>query len=376
MSIILGFIIVSEMCERSNKESFFKRRIILKKMKIKQFRTILKEKRLQAALFITPDPNLVYFTQVNPSFGLLYVTPQEAQFHVSKLDQRTCSRELKTIFLEKGWEKKLAQKKVKRIGINKEHLTLALADKIKKIFPKAKLVDVSPELKKLRADKTPEEIKKIRKAAKITSTVFSHLLIQLKKKKLKTEQDVAQFIHEECFYAGADLAFPTIVASAKNSAIPHHQTSLSKLQRGFLLLDFGAKYENYCSDMSRTLFLGQPTKEEKEKYQMLLQVQEKTIEFCRHKPSLYAAERFSRKELGKYVSYFVHSLGHGVGTEIHEEPYSRKRGLLPQNSIFTIEPGIYFPHKFGIRIEDTLFWNGKKIEILTKAPKELIVLPW
>ena len=223
--------------------------------------------------------------------------------------------------------------------------------------------------------KTPEEIAKITRACAITTQAFNALVREFSLNKFKTEQDVAFFLEKFIRERGAELAFPTIVASGKNSATPHHVTSSAKLTKGFLQLDLGACYKNYCSDMSRSLYIGKPSSAEKAHYQLLRQAQEKMVGEIAINKSFAELEKISRKSLGKYSSYFIHSLGHGVGVEIHEAPVFSKEAkqTIKPNHIFTIEPGIYFPRKYGIRIEDTILFNGKA-KILTAAPKELIFL--
>ncbi|MBI2582194.1 M24 family metallopeptidase, partial [Candidatus Woesearchaeota archaeon] len=173
----------------------------------------------------------------------------------------------------------------------------------------------------------------------------------------------------------AELAFPTIVGSGKNSAVPHHVTSSAKLQQGFLQLDFGAAYKNYCSDMSRVLYIGKPSKTEKDHYNILHLAQTEPIKAVTLNKPFTELDKISRKHLGKFSSYFIHSLGHGVGVEIHESPSFSEdaKQTIKQNHVFTIEPGIYFPGKYGIRIEDTLLFDGRA-KILTTSPKELITL--
>ena len=187
---------------------------------------------------------------------------------------------------------------------------------------------------------------------------------------------MAFFLEKEIKNRGADLAFPTIVGTGKNSSIPHHITSTVKLQKGFLQLDFGAKWQNYCSDMSRVLYLGKPIEEELKMYKLLLEVQEKAIGEVKNNKLYKEIDTDVRKHLGKYNKYFIHGLGHGVGIDIHEAPvYSKAK--IEKGHIFTIEPGIYLPNRYGLRIEDTLHFDGIKTTNLTNsASKDLKRIPW
>ena len=344
-------------------------------MKLKQFQSFLQKEEIDLAFLIHPDPNITYFTQMKPSFAFLLITPTTASLSLSKLDKSPSIKGISVLPLQKDWDKKKADSKIKKIGVNKSSISLSHVEKLQKMYPHAKLVDISSSLNELRSQKTPEEIAKITRACAITTQAFNALVREFSLNKFKTEQDVAFFLEKFIRERGAELAFPTIVASGKNSATPHHVTSSAKLTKGFLQLDLGACYKNYCSDMSRSLYIGKPSSAEKAHYQLLRQAQEKMVGEIVINKSFAELEKISRKSLGKYSSYFIHSLGHGVGVEIHEAPVFSKEAkqTIKPNHIFTIEPGIYFPRKYGIRIEDTLLFNGKA-KILTTAPKELISL--
>ena len=344
-------------------------------MKLKQFQSFLQKEGIDLVFLIHPDPNITYFAQMKPSFAFLLITPTTAFLSLSKLDKSPSTNEISVLPLQKDWDKKKADSKIKKIGVNKSSISLSHVEKLQKMYPHAKLVDISSSLNELRSQKTPEEIAKITRACAITTQAFNALVREFSLNKFKTEQDVAFFLEKFIRERGAELAFPTIVASGKNSATPHHVTSSAKLTKGFLQLDLGACYKNYCSDMSRSLYIGKPSSAEKAHYRLLHQVQTKIMEKVAINKSFAELEKISRKSLGKYSSYFIHSLGHGVGVEIHEAPVFSKEAkqTIKPNHIFTIEPGIYFPRKYGIRIEDTLLFNGKA-KILTTAPKELISL--
>jgi Xaa-Pro aminopeptidase len=341
-------------------------------MKLKQFQKYLKEHNINLAFLVHPDSNITYFTQMKPSYAHLIITPRSAELNLTKLDKLSKLKDISVNNLKKDWDKK-KNKNIKKIGINKATLTTAFHEKLKKIFPKAKLIDISKQLNLLRSQKTEVEIKKIDKACQITTDAFNQLINQFSPKRFKTELDVAFFLEKHMKEQNADLAFPTIVASSKNSAVPHHQTSTSRLRKGFLQLDFGACYQNYCADMSRVLHLGTIGNKEKKHFQLLLNSQTSTIKETSLNKRYKDLDKYSRKLLGKYSKYFIHSLGHGVGIDVHEQPSFTPMAKIEQNHVFTIEPGIYFPGKYGLRIEDTLTFN-KRTKILTTAPKELSIL--
>ncbi len=344
-------------------------------MKLSAFQEYLRRQHLGGAFFVHPDPTLLYFTQQPLSYGLLLVTPRDASLYITKLDQPRNSLGIMVKPLVKDWSKQLSSLKPKVMGINKTSLTVSWLEKLKKIWPTARFVDVSETLQELRQQKTPEEIQKITTACTLTTNSFTALLKELPKRTLHTEQDVALFLEKHVVQQGGEWAFPPIVAMGKNAAVPHHATSTQLLKRGFLLLDFGAKYQNYCADMTRVVFLGTPTAEEKKYYQLLLDAQQGASAAVQEDTSFHQLETIARKKLGKYAKNFTHSLGHGIGIEVHEAPvFSDKKQNVRRKVVFTIEPGIYFPGKFGLRIEDTLLFDGKT-RILTKATKELVVVP-
>ena len=346
-------------------------------MKLQEFQTYLKNNRIDLALFVHPDPTITYFTQVKPSYAYLLISPKTAELYLTSLDHFPTIKSITVKRLTKKWKAQTAKRKVKTLAVHKECISLASSERLKKLWPNAKLVDVTEPLARLRQHKTPEELRNIALACHVTSRAFTALIQELPRKTLNTEQDVALFLEKYIRQHGGEVAFPTIAAVGKNAATPHHITSIQKLHRGFLVVDFGAQYKNYCADMTRVIFLGTPTAQEKELYTLLLQAQENALLAVKKGKTFLSLDTISRKTLGKYEKYFTHSLGHGIGLEVHEAPlFSDNTQTVQPNVVFTIEPGIYLPQKLGLRIEDTLYFDGKKTKILTTASKELKIIPW
>lgn len=343
-------------------------------MKLGLFQHYLHQNHIPLAILTDEDKNLIYFTQMKPSYAILQVTPKKATLYLTKLDQPPKISGIAVKSLTKNWSAQTS--KTHKIGINKKAVTVASAERMKKLFPKAEFVDISAKLEELREEKTASELAKIRKAGDLTSAAFAALLKEFPKKTLHTEQDVAIFLEKEIRQRGGDIAFPTIAAMAEHAATPHHVTSVSPIKRGFLVLDFGASFQYYCADMTRTIFLGTPTKKEKELYHLLLASQQAATDTVAKGLVFSELDKTARQKLGKYSQYFIHSLGHGIGIEVHEgSQYRDKKGKVKNKVVFTIEPGIYIPGKVGMRIEDTLLFD-EKAQILTKATKELVCIPW
>ncbi|NQV08788.1 M24 family metallopeptidase [Candidatus Woesearchaeota archaeon] len=217
--------------------------------------------------------------------------------------------------------------------------------------------------------KSKREIAFIQRACNITDGIFKELI---KNFRFKTEKDVAKFIRKKIKENKCRMAFRPIVASGKNASNPHHKPTDKKLT-GFIIIDFGVKYKGYCSDMSRTIFVGTPTKEHLKLYKLVLEVQRDSIKKIRKGVKCDELHEYSIKSFGNHKKYFIHALGHGLGKKIHENPsIGKKKGhIFENNMVFTVEPGIYIKNRFGIRIEDTLLLN-KTTKLLTKSRKDLL----
>ena len=268
----------------------------------------------------------------------------------------------------------LKEEGLKKLGIVYDEVTLSEYKNYKSL--KVRLFDASDILKSLRSVKTENEISNIKKACEITEKAFYKTI-----KKLKvgvTETEIKTLLENEYFAMGADgLAFDTIVAFGKNSAVPHHVSGSTKLKENdVVLVDTGCRYNGYCSDYTRTLIFGEPTEEFISAYNAVKDTNELSEEFIKLNVKASDADGFARENLSElgYEEYFTHSLGHGLGLEIHESPYLSKRDSTPlkENMVFTVEPGVYFKGKFGIRIEDTVIIQNGKVKRLFSDKKELL----
>jgi Xaa-Pro aminopeptidase len=230
----------------------------------------------------------------------------------------------------------------------------------------------------MRIIKDKNEIDMIREAARIADMAFKSVLGILRPG--VTERDVAAELEYFIKRNGADdKSFETIVASGSRSALPHWVASEKKIQAGdTITIDFGAVYKGYCSDMTRTVFLGNPGEEMRKVYGIVLDAQKKALENVFEGLTGKEIDGIARDFITKsgYGEYFGHGLGHGVGLEVHEEPRLSPRSdtIMENGMAVTVEPGIYLPGKAGVRIEDLVVINGNKPEILTSSDKALTVL--
>ncbi|MBB5779730.1 M24 family metallopeptidase [Nonomuraea jabiensis] len=240
------------------------------------------------------------------------------------------------------------------------------------------LVPLEPVVELLRAVKDDGELELLRTACEITDQAFADISGKIVPG--ITERDLARLLDNRMTELGADKpAFDTIVAAGENGAIPHHAPSGRRLRTGDLVtVDFGARYQGYHADMTRTVCLGPPTDWQREIYDLVAEAQRAG----RHALApgagareVDAAARTVIEDAG-YGSRFRHGLGHGVGLEIHEEPFlgPSRTGRLEDRVPITVEPGVYLPGRGGVRIEDTLVTREGGPELFTKTTKELLVL--
>ena len=224
--------------------------------------------------------------------------------------------------------------------------------------------------------KDEEEIENISKACEITDNCFKHLLDFIKVG--QTEKEIALEIERYFKTHGAEeLAFDTIVASGKNSSKPHAVPTDKKIELGDpITIDFGCKYNGYCSDMTRTVFVGYVPEEIRPVYDLVLKNQLQTLEEYHEGANIKMLSKMVENDFKLHDYSFIHALGHGVGLDIHEAPIisGRNDSTLKENMVVTDEPGIYIPGRFGVRIEDTVLISKSGAVCLTKSDKNYIVI--
>jgi Xaa-Pro dipeptidase len=249
-------------------------------------------------------------------------------------------------------------------------------EKIYQAFKGAQFIKASNVVGELRKHKTADEADKMRKSSELADKAIAKTIPRIKAGMRETE--VKDILEAELKMQGLSYpSFDTIIGSGPNSALPHYTAGERILQAGdSIVMDFGGVYQGYCSDMTRTVMMGKASSEYREVYETVKGAQRKAIEAV--KPGMKASEidaaaRSYIVERG-YGDYFIHRTGHGIGLEVHEEPYISdiSKTVLEPGMVFSIEPGVYLPGKFGVRIEDIVMVTETGVEVLNKYTKNLI----
>ena len=346
-------------------------------MNIKPIQSQLKKQRIDSALFIVQETSIPSFTYITQLPHLTYAALLIKQsgkpiLFVSSLDYGGIKSTHLTIeLLKKPLREHLKAhcQNVKTLGIEFTTTTYALVKRIKKIFPNTTLKDTTNLFETTRTTKTEAELNNLETAASIANHAFNNMI---KNFNYKTESDLKIALESEFLKHNVTPSFPTIVASGKNAATPHHKTSTASLTRGFCVIDFGVIYNGYCSDCTRTIFIGKPTKQEVALYNLVRKAQESALKQVKIGIKTTDLDAIARKVLGHYEKHFSHSLGHGIGIEVHESPSVSKKSkdVLKSGMVITIEPG-YYHKNIGIRIEDTVIVQ-KNPKVITTISKELM----
>ncbi len=265
------------------------------------------------------------------------------------------------------------------LGFESANVTVSMMQKLKTIFPGVFWQPVESLIEPIRQRKIPEELRCIREAVRITEKTFERILPEIRPG--TSEARLAAMINYQLRLNGASKeAFDTIVASGINSSMPHARPTGKILQEGeFVILDFGAVYEGYHADMTRTVYIGSPGVEEMLHYDAVFGAQKRAMEFACAGVTAKNLDSAARNYLKKKSldPYFTHSLGHGIGLEIHESPILSQASdqVLPEALVCTIEPGIYIPGRYGIRIENDVCLRNWGCQNLMTLPADLITVP-
>lgn len=362
--------------------------------RLNKIKSELKGKRLDG-LIVSSVPNITYLT----GFSNFSSVEREAYLLITKdydfiLTDGRYSEAIKSSVKDfklvevsssspfvKNLKKLISKYNINNVGIEESSLTVLEYKKLSPLFKKVMHFDIHHLFRSL---KDEEEIKMIENACRIGDKTFDYILPKIKEG--VTEKGIAFEIEVFIKRLGADISFLPIVAFGKNSSVPHHQAGNTKLgnQMGqFILLDFGAKFNNYCSDMTRAVFFGRAPSKQKKMYKIALTAQEKAVELLqvglkrRGEVNGWEVDRVAREYIiGQGYSPIPHSLGHGIGLEVHEPPSlsPKSKHKLREGMVFSIEPGIYIEGFGGVRIEDLFVIENNKLRQLTRSPKNLIEL--
>ncbi|SDI43163.1 Xaa-Pro aminopeptidase [Planococcus glaciei] len=352
-------------------------------LKLQKLRKEMEQQQIEA-LLITSQYNLRYITEFTGTAGLALVTPHKAYFITDFRYTEQAGEQVKefdvvqakTNLLEEAAElvKNLA---VKSLAFEKDYVTYAaFLDYEAKI--EAELQPVSGLIEKIRMIKTPEEVSILKAAAKIADDAFEHIckFIKVGQTELEISNELEFFMRKQ---GATSSSFDTIVASGLRSALPHGVATEKRIESGdFITLDYGALYNGYISDITRTVAVGEPSDKLKEIYQVVLDAQVLGVEKIGPGMTGIEADAIARDYIKSkgYGEAFGHSTGHGIGLEVHEAPglSFKSQTVLEPGMAVTVEPGIYLPGIGGVRIEDDILITESGNERLTHSTKELRIL--
>lgn len=351
--------------------------------KLTKLRTSLEENNLDA-LLITSPINRRYVASFTGTAGVVLITQHDALFITDfrYIEQATeQAKGFKIIEHKQAIHEEISEQlttlNIKRLGFEKDHTTFGTYEQYKETFH-AELVPVSGIVEELRLIKTDDELKIIKRAAEIADAAFEHIQGYIKPgaKEIDISNELEFFMRRQ---GATSSSFDTIVASGHRSALPHGVASDKEIQSGELVtMDYGALYNGYCSDTTRTVAVGDISDELHTIYQTVLEAQKRGVNGIKPGMTGKEADALTRDYITEkgYGKYFGHSTGHGLGLEVHEKPgLSHKSDIkLKPGMVVTVEPGIYIPDVGGCRIEDDIVITETGNERLTVADKELVYL--
>ena len=335
-------------------------------------------------LLVTSPFNRRYISNFTGSSGAVLIGAEKAKFITDfryvEQAQKQCSG-FEIVKHEGPIVNKLAEEVkslgIRKLGFEQDYVTYAEYKTYEQTF-KTELVPVSGMIEKLRLIKSDAEINILKKAADIADAAFRHIIGFIRPG--VTEVEVANELEFFMRKAGAtSSSFDIIVASGYRSAMPHGVATEKVIEKGDMVtLDYGALYQGYVSDITRTVAVGEPDPQLKEIYHIVLEAQRRGVRALKAGMSGKAADALARDYIAEkgYGDYFGHSTGHGIGLEVHEGPALsiRSETVLEPGMVVTVEPGIYIPGLGGVRIEDDVLITADGNEVLTHSTKELLIL--
>lgn len=336
------------------------------------------------AMLITHLPNVRYLTGFTGSSGQLFITSEEAVFLTDSRYEEQARREVPDLRKETYYPDFVARLAeiclelgAPRVGFEAAAVTYKTYQKVAEAGA-VELVPTDESVERLRWVKDDEELSLIERAQELTDHAYDVATTKLVEG--MTEKELALELEQAMRQAGADgMAFDSIVAFGENAAEPHHRPGDRTLSAGDIIkFDVGCVVEGYHSDMTRTVAFGEPPRELVEAHELVLRAQRTGVEALRPGVAAGSADKAARdviREAG-YGDRFGHSLGHGVGLEVHEGPGLRREStdVVPEGTVVTVEPGVYLPGIGGVRIEDMVVVEADGARPLPRSPRELVVL--
>lgn len=340
------------------------------------------------ALLISHLPNIRYLCGFTGSAGLLLVEEGGSAFFTDVRYDTQAHEEVKAakvVIAKKAVLSALGEflarrrKRSRTMGIEAEHFTVAEKKRLARLLPAGVVLKDAPSIvERARMVKDEEELRRIRSAVVLGAKLFERAT-QVIRPGVK-EVEVAAEMELAARRGGAEeMSFPTIIASGGRSALPHGRASGARItSNAFVVCDFGVILSGYCSDQTRTVWVGKVADDARQAYEAVREAQQAAVESVRAGIAVGEVDAAARKVLRKagFGRYFTHSTGHGVGLEIHESPRvanGQPEILLP-GMVITIEPGVYFPGKWGVRIEDMVAVTAGGCEVLTPTSKEFLAV--
>jgi len=367
--------------------------------RVNRIQQILKQKNEPSAFMITSECNRRYITNIQTSSGYIIITPENRYFFTDSRYIEFAKKELGDFYsveifpenhqAKSHYNELLKKENIRSILYEENYIYLKTKKHFDELFTGYNLTESEKLIENMRKVKDFTEIKNITKAQNITDAAFTHILKIISScQSTITETDIAVELEYYMKKNGAEAAaFDIIAVSGKKSSYPHGKPENIKLSKGFLLMDFGAVYDGYCSDMTRTVCIGKPDKKMLEVYNIVKGAQNVALGVIKAGIEGEKVDKTAREIISGagYSENFGHGLGHSLGLEIHENPSfpnsekeqeksEKEKLILAENMVITVEPGIYIEDMFGVRIEDLMVVKKDGCVNLTKSCKELIEL--
>lgn len=351
---------------------------------------LMKDNNLDV-LILGPSGDLEYLTGLHPHqderFKALFILSDKRYFYIAPElyyeETKACLGDSTPIFKwgdSEGFLKAIAAANEQfplsggTIGVNDGIIAIDMLDLSKRVT--ASYVKGNDIIAAIRLIKDDTECAHLRKASsiadKVAEDIVNYIHAGMTEKAIKNK--IEELLYE---YGGQELSFETIVASGPNSANPHYNDSSRTIEaQDVIVLDFGCRYNGFCSDISRTVFVGEPTEFQKKIYAIVLEANLMGEAAARQGVTAEAVDKAARDVIRNagFGEYFVNRTGHGVGIAVHEAPYIKEGNdqILQNGMVFSVEPGIYLPGQFGMRVEDLVLIDNGSAEILNKANKTLV----